>query len=176
MQRKLLAGLILTLALLIGMGALAFAADDIQKFPTCKYCGMDRQKFAHSRMLISYEDGSEFGSCSIHCAAVDLANSIDKTPKSLQVGDYGTNKLVDAEKAYWVIGGKKPGVMTKRAKWAFADKNAAEGYIKENEGKLAGFDEAMKASYEDMYADTKMIRERRAKKRMMQQKQQQQKQ
>jgi nitrous oxide reductase accessory protein NosL len=75
--------------------------------------------------------------------------------------------LLDAEKACWVIGGKKPGVMTKRAKWAFASDKDAQAFIKENEGKPASFDEAMKASYEDMYTDTKMIRERRAKKRMM---------
>ena len=59
--------------------------------------------------------------------------------------------------------------MTKRAKWAFADKKGAEAFIKENGGKLAYFDDAMKATYEDMYADTKMIREKRAKRKMMQQ-------
>jgi nitrous oxide reductase accessory protein NosL len=59
--------------------------------------------------------------------------------------------------------------MTKTAKWAFADKKDAEAFIKENGGKLATFDDAMKATYEDMYNGTKMIRERRAKKRQMQQ-------
>jgi hypothetical protein len=138
---------------------------------------MDREKFGHSRMLIEYTDGSKLGSCSIHCLAVDLAQHIDKTPQAIQAADYPSKKLIDAEKAYWVIGGDKPGVMTKRAKWAFADKAAAEAFIKASGGQLASFDDAMKATYEDMYADTKMIRERRAKKRlMMQQKQQQQQQ
>ena len=41
------------------------------------------------------------------------------------------------------------------------DQKAAESFSKENEGKLASFDDAMKAAYEDMYADTKMIREKR---------------
>jgi len=168
-MRRIVAGLLLALLVLIGTVAWTRAADDIQKYPSCKYCGMDRQKFASSRMLIEYSDGSGLGLCSIHCAAVDLAQNIDKTPKSLQVADYGTKNLIDAEKAYWVIGGKKPGVMTKRAKWAFADQKAAAAFIKENEGQLASFDEAMKATYEDMYTDTKMIRERRAKKKMMQQ-------
>ena len=26
--------------------AVAIAQDDIQKYPSCKYCGMDREKFA----------------------------------------------------------------------------------------------------------------------------------
>jgi copper chaperone NosL len=165
-------GLLLALFLLTGTLAWAQAAEDVQKYPDCKYCGMDRQQFAHSRMLIEYTDGSGFGSCSIHCLAVDLAQHIDKTPKAIMVGDFNTKKLLDAEKAYWVIGGNKPGVMSGRAKWAFGDQPAAAAFIKENGGKLASFDDAMKATYEDMYTDTKMIRERRAKKRQMMQQQQ----
>ena len=158
------ASLLITVAV-----ALAQVAEDIQKYPDCKYCGMDRQKFAISRMLIDYSDGSKLGSCSIHCVAVDLAQNIDKTPKAIQVADYQSKNLIDAEKANWVIGGNKPGVMSNRAKWAFADQKAAEAFVKENGGQLASFDDAMKATYEDMYADTKMIRERRAKRKMMQQ-------
>jgi len=139
---------------------------DIAEFASCKYCGMDREKFAHSRMLVEYDDGSKMGTCSIHCLAVDLANNLDKTPKSIMVGDYNTKELIDAEKAYWVIGGDKQGVMTMRAKWAFAKKGDAEAFIKENKGKLATFDEAMKATYEDMYKDTKMIRDKRKGKKM----------
>ena len=130
---------------------------------------MDRQKFDYSRMLTDYTDGSSFGSCSIHCTAIDLAQAFDKQPKAFWAADYNKKNLIDAEKAYWVIGGKKPGVMTKTAKWAFADKKDAEAYIKENGGKLATFDDAMKASYEDMYNGTKMIREKRAKMKQMQQ-------
>jgi nitrous oxide reductase accessory protein NosL len=141
--------------------AMAFAQDDIKQYSSCKYCGMDRQKFAHSRIFIEYDDGSTVGTCSIHCAAIDLAIHIDKTPKAIQVGDYNSKALIDAEKALWVIGGNKMGVMTKRAKWAFEKKEDAEKFIKENGGENATFDVAMKAAYEDMYADTKMIREKR---------------
>jgi copper chaperone NosL len=169
MKKRILAGSLLALLVLTGTVALAQVPEDIQKYPECKYCGMDRQKFAHSRMLIDYGDGSGLGSCSIHCAAIDLAQNIDKTPKAILVADYQTKNLVDAEKASWVIGGNKPGVMTRRAKWAFADRKAAEAFVKGNGGQLASFDDAMKATYEDMYTDTKMIREKRAKRKMMQQ-------
>jgi len=56
--------------------------------------------------------------------------------------------------------------MSKRAKWAFEKKDQAEKFVKENGGQLATFDEAMKAAYEDMYSDTKMIREKRKMKKM----------
>ena len=152
----MLVGLFLSLS-----AGFCLAQDDVAKQASCKYCGMDRKTFAHSRMLVSYEDGSSMGTCSLHCTAVELALNIDKTPRSIEVGDFKTKKLIDAEKAFWVIGGNKTGVMTKRAKWAFEGKADADAFIKENGGKPASFDEAIKASYEDMYADTKMIRDKR---------------
>jgi len=158
--------IILVLAVLVTAAFMAFAqGDDIKLSPSCKYCGMDREKFGHSRMLIEYEDGTSVGTCSIHCAAVELAMTIDKTPKALMVGDVLTKKLIDAEKASWVIGGSKMGVMTSRAKWAFEKKEDADKFIKENGGTLSSFDEAIKLAYEDMYQDTKMIRERRSMKK-----------
>jgi hypothetical protein len=157
--------LLIVIGLILGTGPV-LAQDDVKKIPGCAYCGMDRAKFGHSRILIEYDDGVVGGMCSIHCAAIDLAIHIDKNPKAIQVGDYLTRKLIDTEKAFWVIGGNKPGVMSKRAKWAFEKKEEAETFIKENGGSLATFDEAMKAAYEDMYADTKMIRERRKMRKM----------
>jgi copper chaperone NosL len=152
---------VMLVAFLLSMAGVVFAQDDIQKDPSCKYCGMDRGKFAHSRMLVTYDDGTTVGTCSIHCLAVDLAINIDKTPSSIEVGDFNSKKLIDAEKAFWVIGGNKTGVMTKQAKWAFEKKEDAEKFIMENSGALAIFDEVMKAAYDSMYADTKMIREKR---------------
>ncbi|MFN3480171.1 MAG: nitrous oxide reductase accessory protein NosL [Thermodesulfovibrionales bacterium] len=149
------------------MGQAMPSQDDIKAIPSCKYCGMDREKFSHARMLIEYEDGSSTGTCSIHCTAIELSVNLDKTIKSILVGDYNTKKLIDAEKAIWVMGGSKMGVMTKRAKWAFEKKEDAEAFIKENGGKTATFEEALKAAYEDMYEDIKMIREKR---KMMRQK------
>ena len=88
----------LALLSLFAVGAVS-AQDDIKKHPSCKFCGMDREKFAHSRMLIEYDDGTTEGTCSIHCAALDLILNIDKSPKALRVGDYGTKNLINAEKA-----------------------------------------------------------------------------
>ncbi|HUL23354.1 MAG TPA: nitrous oxide reductase accessory protein NosL [Thermodesulfobacteriota bacterium] len=79
----------------------------------------------------------------------------------LQLLRYNSKTLIDAEKAFWVIGGNKMGVMTKRAKWAFGKKEDAEKFKAENGGDLTSFEQTVKAAYEDMYADTQMIRERR---------------
>ncbi len=154
-------------AFCLSPGSALWALDnDIKEIPSCKYCGMNREMFAHSRMLIEYDDNTREGLCSLHCAAVDLALNLDKAPKTIQVGDYGTKRLINAETALWVIGGSKPGVMTKNAKWAFADKADAEKFQKEFGGRIAGFDEALEASYKDLAEDTKMIRERRKVRKM----------
>lgn len=149
-------------ALLFGALAMTvFALDDIKQSSSCKFCGMDRQKFDFSRMMIDYEDGTSAGVCSLHCAAVELAMNIDKIPKAIKVADFATRNLIDAEKAFWVVGGAKPGVMSKHGKWAFEKKDDAEAFIKTNGGALVSFDEAVKFAYNDMYEDTKMIREKR---------------
>ena len=156
---------------LLFLGCLSFATDlpDVGKHQSCSYCGMDRGKFAHSRMLVEYDDGTSFGACSLHCTAVNLATSIDKTPRMIEVGDYYSRKLIDAEKAFWVIGGNLQGVMTANAKWAFETRQDAERFIRENGGSVAIFDDAIKAAYEDMYKDTRQIREKRRLKRMSRQ-------
>jgi copper chaperone NosL len=159
MKRGILS--VLFIACMLPIGSVAFGGADIQKDPSCKYCGMDRTRFAHSRMVVEYEDGTSIGTCSMHCLAIEIVVNMDKTPRALLVGDYNSKKLINAEKAFWVMGGNKPGVMTKRAKWAFENKADAEKFIAENGGSLSTFDEAMKATFEDLYADTKMIREKR---------------
>lgn len=132
----------------------------------CKYCGMNLEKFAHTAMKIHYDDGSEVAVCSLHCAAVDMALNIDKAPVEITVGDFNSREQVNAEQAFWVIDDNNPGVMTARAKWAFVEEAAAAKYQAEKGGRMAGFEEAIKSAYEDMYKDTLMIRNKRKMKKM----------
>jgi len=137
---------------------LAQDQDDLQTNPSCQYCGKDRRKFSHSRMVVHYNDGTSTGTCSLRCTAVDLAVQIDKSPKTIQVGDYLSKSLIDAEKAFWIIQGSKMGVMTNRAKWAFEKKEEAEQFMAANGGDLFTFKQAIKAAYEDLYQDTNTSR------------------
>ncbi|PKN63966.1 MAG: NosL family protein [Deltaproteobacteria bacterium HGW-Deltaproteobacteria-15] len=132
----------------------------------CQYCGMKKAMYGHSWVTIEHEDGSVTGVCSVHCAAIDMALNIDKSVKKISVGDYNTKKQIDADTAHWVIGGNKMGVMTARAKWAFAGKESADDFMKQNGGRPATFAEVMKAAFEDMYEDTLMIQKKRKMKKM----------
>ncbi len=161
MPKKYLA-LLVTMLLLLPALSLA-ELNDIKKIPDCPICGMDRHKFSHSRILIHYEDHPTFGACSLHCAALELAYHPGRFPLKIEVGDYFSKKLIDAQQAVWVMGGSKMGVMTTNAKWAFADEAGARKFIGQYGGKQVNFETAMQAAYADMYKDTRMIREKRKK-------------
>ncbi len=162
---KFLTAIVTAVLLLPATGTLA--ADDIKEIPACQYCGMDRDQFGQTRMLIEYEGGSKIGVCSIHDAGVDLAQSISKTISAIWTADYNSRKLIDAEKATWVIGGDIPGVMSKKSRVAFSDKKAALAFQKEHGGDIADFDQAIDDTYDETWNDIKMIREKRAKMKKM---------
>lgn len=158
-MKKLL--LCLVLSLLVVPSVVLAVAEDVAQHPSCSYCGMDRDKFSSSRMLVKYSDGSEVGTCSLRCSAVELAVSLGKTPASIWVADYNSRELIDADKAFWVVGGKTKGVMTARGKWAFATREAAEAFVKAQGGEMVDFDEALETAYKDLYKDTKRARKMR---------------
>jgi copper chaperone NosL len=145
-MKRVLCCMVMVVCLLTGGTLWAF--DDVEETPSCKYCGMDRTAFAHSRMVVTYADDSSTGTCSINCVVTDMKET-KKEVKSFQVADYNTKKLTDAKTATWVIGGKKKGVMAPVAKWAFAKKKDAKAFIKANSGNLATFDEALKVAEKD---------------------------
>lgn len=122
---------------------------DVKLHQSCPHCGMDREKFSHTRMLVTYADGSSVGVCSIHCTVFELKASKGKAVKSVEVADLDTKSLIEAEKAVWVIGGSRKGVMTRTAKWAFATMETAEAFIKKNGGKLGSYKEALALAEKD---------------------------
>jgi nitrous oxide reductase accessory protein NosL len=133
--------------------------EDIRTHPACSICGMDRQQYSHSRMLIDYREGP-VGTCSIHCTGADIAVNRHKTVRGIFVADYSRRQLIPATTAFWIIGGDRSGVMTQRAKWAFEKQGDAEAFLRDHGGTRASFDDALKATFEDMYGDIKSVRER----------------
>lgn len=148
--------------------------NDIEKYPKCPYCGMDRKQFHHSRMLVHYSDDLADGTCSLHCAAISLSLNVDREPKAIYVADNASaaeiKPLVEVGKATFLIGSKIPGVMTKRSKVAFGNEEAAKAAQAANGGELGDFDKTLTAAYTDMAQDVKMIRKNREerRKKMMQ--------
>jgi copper chaperone NosL len=143
--------------------------DELEKYPRCPYCGMDRKQWHHSRHLVHYDDGRVDPTCSLHCAAISLSLNIDLGPKAIYAADFGSAEtprpMVDVDGARYLIGSALPGTMTARSKMAFATKAEAEAAQQAQGGEIGGFDEALTAAYLDMARDTRMIRGRRAERR-----------
>lgn len=148
--------------------------NDIDKYPKCPYCGMDRKMFHHSRMLVHYSDDLADGTCSLHCAAISLSLNVDREPKGIYVADVAaaadSKPLIEVGKATFLVGSQLKGVMTKRSKVAFGSAEAAKAAQASHGGELADFDQTLLAAYSDMAQDVSMIRKMREerRKKMMQ--------
>jgi nitrous oxide reductase accessory protein NosL len=143
---------ILAAALLCLAGSPLLAQEDIRQHRSCPHCGMDRKGYGYSRMLILYEDGGATGVCSLRCAAFELDANPERRVKAVLAADRATRELVDAEVAVWVMGGKKPGVMTKVAKWAFRSRADAEAFVASYGGTIVPWPEALAAAREELKA------------------------
>lgn len=135
------------LLFLLLAGPLASLAGEIDDHPNCVKCGMNRKAYGYSRVVVSHSDSSTGGYCSIACALQEIDGG--KGVKGVLVADRASRELVEAQKAFWVIGGSKPGVMTRRAKWAFASREGAEKFLKTYGGRIATYEEILSASRED---------------------------
>jgi nitrous oxide reductase accessory protein NosL len=132
----------------LAITGLVFAGQEIEKPARCQNCGMDRKAFASSRVVITFDDGATNGTDSINCAREQVEKLAPKKVKSFQVADYRTLKLIDGKRAVWVIGGSKPPVMSRIAKWAFASRKEADKFVKEFGGTISDFNGAWKAAAE----------------------------
>lgn len=150
--------------------------NELEKYPKCPYCGMDRKQWQHSRHLVQYDDDLVDGTCSIHCLAISLSLNLDRGPKAIYAADYGSadpvKPLIEIDDAHYLIGSKLKGTMTTNSKMAFASQDAAKAAQEQQGGQLGSFDDALKESYLGMHKDTMMVRKMRAekRKRMMQMK------
>ncbi len=146
-MRPLLPRLFLNLALaapLLPAPPQPAPAGPVEAPEACEQCGMDRTRFARSRMLVTYAGGAPVGTCSVRCAAAELKGSKGREVQRLAVADRADGlKLVEARTAFWVIGGSERGVMTAVPKWAFGTRAGAQAFVKQHGGRVAAFDEAL---------------------------------
>ena len=140
--------------------------NELDKYPKCSQCGMDRRKFHRTRHLVHFEDGTAEGTCSIHCVGVSLVKSLRKDTQAIYAADFGAEAeprpLVEVTKATYIVGGDFPTVMSKRPKTAFSSTEAARTAQAAKGGELASYDEALTASFADLVEALRSRRQRRA--------------
>ena len=142
---------------------------DIEKYPKCPYCGMDRKQWNHSRHLIHYSDNMIDPTCSLHCAAIGLSLNIDRHPKAIYAADFGSDEpikpLVNVADVTYLIGSKLPGTMSAHSKMAFVSSEAAASAQNSKGGETGDLETALTKGYLSMAHDSAMIRKRRAAKK-----------
>ena len=129
----------------------------------CPNCGMVRPMWARTWKTFKNSEGLT-EACSFHCLA-DVALKSGEEPQDVKVALFmDPNKMIPAEKAYYVVGSKAPGTMTMKSKLAFASKAEAEKFSKECGGTVQGYDLTLKMAKESINKENQMIVKRRLKK------------
>ncbi len=171
--------LILVFALLLSVTALAGQTKFIKSAQTdaatllqsgdtktwCPVCGMNLNMFYKTNHAMELADGTTHQYCSLRCLAVDLKEHPDRVAYA-KVVDVKSEKFIPVKDAYYVIGSKVPGTMTRESKIAFASKRDAKKFSRKQGGKaILRFEAALDLARKQMQADNAMLMKK--KKNMM---------
>jgi len=117
----------------------------------CPICGMSLKMFYKTSHSIETKDGKKLHFCSIRC----LANTkFDKNSK-ISVVDVKTEKMIDAKKAYYVVGSKVQGTMAMVSKLAFEKEQDAKEFKSIYGGEIVDFKKAFEMAKKSLEVDNK---------------------
>jgi len=124
----------------------------------CPNCGMTLPMFYKTNHVAEI-NGTVKQYCSMHCLASVIQ---EHNLSNIKVVDNTTLKFIDANKAWYVVGSKKPGTMSKISKYAFAKKEDAETFAKKFTGEVKNFEETLKFVQENLAKENGMIAKKQA--------------
>lgn len=118
----------------------------------CPICGMNLKQYYKTSHGVYLSDGTTKQYCSIRCVTVDWP-AIEARVEKIVVTDVTSEKLIDAKKAFYVIGSKVPGTMSLVSKLAFKNEADARAFMKEYGGEIVTFDVAFAKAKESLKED-----------------------
>ncbi|MEA3353953.1 MAG: nitrous oxide reductase accessory protein NosL [Campylobacterota bacterium] len=129
----------------------------------CPVCGMKIKDYYKTSYISKLKmNGNPRQYCSARCLVVDMKEyGIERT--SIKVVDAKTQKYIDAQKAFYVLGSKVAGTMSKKSKLAFENKKDAQEFMKKFKGKLVSFEEVLKSAKESIQSDDAMMLKKKKK-------------
>jgi len=139
-------------------------AQILQKGPGkmfCKVCGMTLPMFYRTNHAAKV-DGKVHQYCSMHCM-VEEAVKNGGDPVDPQVVDNTSLKFIHANKAYYVVGSKKPGTMSMVSKYAFGTKSAAQTFAKKFGGEIMRYAKLEKMVKKNLKKEIASIRKKQTK-------------
>ena len=133
-------------------------SDSSKEF--CNVCGMHLVKHYKTNHTAEFKNGHKEQYCSLHCLT-DVHKNYEDKIKEIQVVDTNSLKLIDAKKAFYVVGSSKEGTMSSVSEYAFSKKDEAEKFQKEFGGTVYNFDESLKLTKERLNKDNQTLDEKR---------------
>jgi nitrous oxide reductase accessory protein NosL len=131
--------------------------------PWCSVCGMNLKMFYKTSYVAEIEDHKMHQYCSIRCLVVDAKKHHINMDK-VKVVDAKTQKLILAKNAFFLVGSKVKGTMSRVSKLAFAKKSDAEAFEKKFGGHIVRFDEALAIARKSLKKDMMMLSMKKKKK------------
>jgi copper chaperone NosL len=129
------------------------APKDLVQYPECLHCGMSRKDCAHTRMTVTYTDGTSRAECGLHCLLADLVEQPGRQPQAILAADYNDRKLADAQKSWWVRYENEGGCRGSKIMLAFRTERGADDFVGSFGGIKLNFDEALRLTYLDVEAE-----------------------
>ena len=126
----------------------------------CNVCGMHLTKYYKTSHTAEFKNGHKEQYCSLHCLAEVHKNYEDKI-KNIQVVDTNSLKLIDAKKAFYVVGSSKEGTMSPVSEYAFLNKDEALKFKNKFGGDIHTFDESLKLSKDRLEKNNVALNEKR---------------
>lgn len=129
----------------------------------CSVCGMKIKNYYKTSYTAKLKaKGTTRQYCSMRCLVVDMKkHGIAK--ESIKVIDVKSEKYIKAQKAYFVVGSKVAGTMSRVSKLAFKNKHDAQKFIKNFKGKIVSFNIALKMAQNSLAKDNSMMLKMRIK-------------
>ncbi len=169
--------IVLAFMLLVGLYSASYAENTFSKMasgkPTliqegqkkkwCSVCGMNLKMFYKTSHTAKLKDGKKRQYCSMRCLAVD-SHEHNISLSSIQVVDVNSEKLIDANKAFYVLNSKVKGTMSKVSKLAFASEDEAKAFAKKYDGEVTDFKTAFAKANASLEKDIAMIQMKKEKK------------
>ena len=129
----------------------------------CPICGMNIKMFYKTSHISKLHNHKDRQYCSLRCLTVDMQEHKIDT-KGIRVVDAKTQKYINAEKAFYVVGSSVRGTMSRVSKLAFEREEDAKEFIKKYKGKIVSFESALSMAKSSLESDIVMISKKKEKK------------
>ena len=115
---------------------------------SCAVCGMHLPTYCKTNHAAVTKEKNARQYCSLHCLVYD--NEIERTDLyDVKVVDTVSLRFIPAQSAFYVVGSRMPGTMTRFSKYAFAKRADADAFVRQYEGHVMNFYDAYTVAMED---------------------------